>query len=1128
MLCSPLQKLLNIGLSVSLITGFSVSLNAQTFGPRQDLLLGFDGSIFDLKAVDVDLDGDLDVIRLHEYYCTLYRQEGLGTNTFTTPEPLFQVVSRNSGDASNTILTGDLNGDGYPDIVVDDKYVLSNGQGGYSGVLNDITNGPIRHLSDIDNDGDLDFIRTHAGFSNSFRVQYNEGNGRFRPTSPVLTATGPLNFRAAADFNNDGLEDYIMSIGSKTQLFYREAGLSGWQMLDLHPAASRCVTLGDLDGDGDIDILIGFTNNQVNWIRNNGNLSFELQAVISSNLQNPISASRMGVGDLDNDGDLDLAIGEQTGDLVGYYNDGTGSFAERRILIGGPNAVEFSRNDIVDVDADGRMDILNSGRFPSYNSKLFRQTQPDSFEVAATFSVGLNQPRAIRGVDLNNDGEAELLERFSRWTYRSIQGAVLGTPQALPGQEASQFVDVTGDSLPEILTFSANNKVLVYRNLGNFQWDGGTELNGLITAGQDVGFGDFDNDGDIDLFAANGSSTLAANAHLIYYENDGSGNFQDFELYDDVQIVLSCRAEDLDNDGLLDIVITRGGATQRLQWYRNDGNRQFTDQGVTSTSVPSNVHMWEYHDVDNDGDFDLVYGQNRTSFQDVGYLERLPNGTYQDRQIRRIDANASYGFAYFTMADFDLDGDLDCVVGSGYWTDLYYMQNDGSGGFTQTGVIYDQDDYGNLNSITHSDINGDGVEDVLMYHTLDGRPRLSWFESRPNSTFLVTHDDLELYCDDNGTASQRDDILSVEATVRGPGDSVRLAATPADRFLSGNVIGASGDRLRLELGPGSAGGGPLEIFFSQLGNTAFPSRIEVGNPTCSTGPAEWDITVDFLSCDNNGTLDINSDDRLFHDLGALLYAPLAVEKLSVESNAGSFRLAWEPADDLMTYAFPTKNKYGVRSIFNAGDSARFLLRDLIDTNLQYVIVHETPEACSYASSVEYMRVTCDNNGTVADSTDDRFRIETLVHGPTNFAFELAASPNYISWESHEEDVVVFGAAGSIYQDTLSVLVRQESGIHEYRYTFPLSGGGCSDQASSIAGFRQNQLQLYPNPVQDHFVIEGLPVGVERNYKIFDHSGKHVANGILSVGGKGKLPSTLPSASYVLNFLNGSAVQIVKE
>ncbi|MFK8057610.1 MAG: T9SS type A sorting domain-containing protein [Saprospiraceae bacterium] len=1127
--CRLVSILLNLSLFAILLLGFSESTTAQTFGPRQDLLLGFDGSIFDLKAVDVDLDGDLDVIRLHENWCTLYRQVGTGTNNFSSAEGLFQVQSSTSGDASNTILTGDLNGDGYPDIVVDDKYVLSNGQGDYSNVINDISIGPIRHLGDIDDDGDLDFIRTHAGFSGSFRAQYNNGNGRFQSTSQRLLQTGPLNLRAAGDFNDDGREDFVMSVGSETQLFYREAGSNAWLTLLLHPAATRCATLGDLDGDGDDDILIGFTTNQVNWIRNDGNLSFALQPIISRNLQNPISASRMGIGDLDNDGDLDLAIGEQSGQLAGYYNDGNGGFAERRALVTGPGVVEFSRNDIVDVDGDGQMDVLNSGRFPSWNSKLFRQVQVDSFEAVATFSDGLSQPRAIRGIDLDGDGEAELLERYTRWSYRSIQGSVLGTPEPLPGQEASQFVDIDNDGLPEILSFDPSNAVIVYRNLGNFQWDSGTVLNGLITAGQDIGYGDFDNDGDIDLFAANGSSTLASNAHLIYYENDGNGNFQDFELYDDVQIVLSCRAEDLDNDGLLDMVITRGGGSQRLQWYRNDGNRQFSDQGVTSTSVPSNVHMWEYHDVDNDGDFDLVYGQNRTSFQDVGYLERQANGTYIDRQIRRIDANASYGFAFFTMADFDLDGDLDCAVGSGYWTDIYYMENDGAGGFTQRGVIYNQENsYGDLNSVTHSDINGDGVEDVLAYHTLDGRPRLSWFESRPNSTFQVAYRDLEISCDDNGTPSQRDDIVIIEATVSGPGDSVRLAAQPADRFLTQNVIGASADRLRLELEPGSAGGGPLELFFSQLDNSAFPTRIEVGNPTCSSGPAEWEITNDFISCYDRGTPESNRDDKLLHSLGVRLYAPLTIEKFSVESNAGDFRHNWEIADNLMTYAFPTQNEYGSGSIYNAGDSARFLLRDMIDTSLQYSIVRETPEYCSYTSSVDYVRIACDNNGTVADSTDDRFQLEMYVNGPVTSAFEITTSPNLIFQGFHQEDLVLYGVPGSIFQDTLHVEIRQEGDVHVYNYALPLSGEGCSDQASSLSSFRQNQLDVYPNPVQDHFVIEGLPVGVDRSYEVFTLSGKRMARGELTIDGKGELSADLIPGSYVLRLTTGTIVTLIKQ
>ena len=1103
-------------LTLLLVLSLAASLTAQDFGARQDLLVGYDGEVFDLVAVDVDLDGDLDIVRLHQYWCTLYRQLGVSTNNFAEPEGLFRVESRSSGDASNTILTGDLNGDGYPDILVDDVYVLSNGQGGYSNAIGDITAGPIRRLSDVDFDGDLDLVRTHNGFASSFRVQYNNGNGRFNRTAAVQLATGGLNLRAGADFNGDGREDFIMSLDGNTELFYRQTSSNTWQRQVLEATACRTASLGDLDGDGDLDILLGLATNEVTWLRNDGALNFSLQPTISTNLENPITTTRLGIGDLDNDGDLDLAIGEQTGDLIGYYNNGTGDFSDRRVIVDGPNAVEYSRNDILDVDGDGLLDILNSGRFPSYNSKLFRQTQPDSFTAVANFSEGFAQPRAIRGVDLNGDGEVELVERYTRWTYRSIQGSVLGTPQLLPGQEASQFVDVTGDGLPEILTFNSE-AVVIFRNLGNFQWDAGTALGGLITAGKDIGYGDFDNDGDIDLFAANGSSTLASNAHLIYYENDGNGNFQDFELYDDVQIVLSCRSEDLDNDGLLDIVITRGGASQRLQWYRNDGNRQFLDQGVTSTSVPSNVHMWEYHDVDNDGDFDLVYGQNRTSFQDVGYLERQADGTYVNRLIRRIDANASYGFAYFTMADFDLDGDLDCVVGSGYWTDVYYMQNDGTGTFTQTAVIYNQASFGDLSAVTHADLNDDGAPEPLVYHLLDDRPRLSRFANLMGPAHNVTVRNLELSCDDNGTPSQRDDRLTVSVLASAPNSRIQLSVNPADRFTGDYLVGPVDDTLQLRLGPGSAGGGPVLIAVSDLDDSNLVRTYELPNPSCSTGPPAWDILISEVGCDDQGTPDENVDDKLTHQLGARLYTPEPISKFFVESNAGSFRLPWEPVSNIIEYDFPTLTTYdAARSLYLAGDSVYFILHDLTDTTARYRLDHATPAPCSYSSSVDYIRVECNDNATPADSTDDRIQIEMYVNGPATRAFEIQASPNLIFRGFHQQALDLAGPPGSIYQDTLHVRIAQETYLHVYEYAFPLSGEGCSDLSSGLSGFRQNPLRVHPNPVHDRFFVEGIPTSVhDRTYVLIDATGRSAVHGTLGPDGSATLPASLPAGTYVL-------------
>jgi hypothetical protein len=258
-----------------------------------------------------------------------------------------------------------------------------------------------------------------------------------------------------------------------------------------------------------------------------------------------------------------------------------------------------------------------------------------------------------------------------------------------------------------------------------------------------------------------------------------------------------------------------------------------------------------------------------------------------------------------------------------------------------------------------------------------------------------------------------------------------------------------------------------------------------------------------------------------------LYAPLPIGNFLVESDFGSFTHPWEPEPDYNTYGFHTGNDYGVRSVYTAGDSLHFLLKDLTDTTLQYEIVHANPGFCSYVGGAEYVNVRCDDNATVADSTDDRYVIETLVHGPTNVAFQVYVSPNQIFTELHEAPLTLFGPAGSIYQDTLRVRIEQEGGVFTEHFAFPLSGEGCSEGVSSVSGFRQNQLRLYPNPVSDHFTVEGLTSGHTPRFELIDSAGKPMLVGQLNADGMVRLPAGLPAGKYVLRLENGTALELLK-
>jgi hypothetical protein len=119
--------------------------------------------------------------------------------------------------------------------------------------------------------------------------------------------------------------------------------------------------LGDLDGDGDLDLLIGESSGYLNYYRNDGDRTEPRFSLVSDSLDGirPGRRSAPALADLDGDGDLDLLIGIDAGNVVLYRNDG------------GPTAPRFVRDSgfvlrvpghatpaVADLDGDGLPDLV--------------------------------------------------------------------------------------------------------------------------------------------------------------------------------------------------------------------------------------------------------------------------------------------------------------------------------------------------------------------------------------------------------------------------------------------------------------------------------------------------------------------------------------------------------------------------------------------------------------------------------------------------------------------------------------------------------------------------------------------------------------------------------------------------
>jgi hypothetical protein len=293
-------------------------------------------------------------------------------------------------------------------------------------------------LPDLDGDGDLDFamgvlggafnpIRTAA---DNFYYWERGAEGRLTlRTTRFLNGidVGAESAPAFADLDGDGDQD--MLLGSKIDpvkastsrlVLFRNEGTSTSpsfrlaDTLDLVTAYHHAPALGDLDADGDADLLLGTWNHGVLFFRNQGtsqaarfmqDSAVTLPGVTGSN-------AMPALADIDGDGDMDVFVGEASGELNFLRNEGTAQ-APRFVLVSEKlSDIDVGRRSapaLVDLDGDGLLDLVlgrEDAGTAAYRNAGTRQ-EP-RFEPYA-FDVPLPPLAAPVFVDIDGDGAAELI-----------------------------------------------------------------------------------------------------------------------------------------------------------------------------------------------------------------------------------------------------------------------------------------------------------------------------------------------------------------------------------------------------------------------------------------------------------------------------------------------------------------------------------------------------------------------------------------------------------------------------------------------------------------------------------------------------------------------------------------------
>jgi len=418
-------------------------------------------------------------------------------------------------------------------------------------------------VDDFDNDGLLDVITSSYDVCEPMHFFHNNGDGSFTERGAqagLADQLGGLNM-VQADYNNDGCMDILVLRGA-------------WEF----PIRKSL-------------------------LRNNCNGTFT-DVTHEAGLAEPATSTQTAAWiDIDNDGLLDIFIGNENAPSQLFRNKGDGTFADISHAAG-IDRTAFTKAVVAgDYDNDGYPDVYVSNLYS--DNFLYRNNHDGTFsEVGA--KAGVQKPRqsfAALFFDYDNDGLPDIFVNGYYFSADESIRSYLGLPHTADGGH-------------------------LYKNLGNGTFKdvtAGTGTGGVyMTMG--ANFGDVDNDGFLDIYLGNGGPEYGALAPNTLLRNDEGKRFVDITASSrtgDIHKGHGIGFADLDNDGSEDIVANLGGATpgdaHALRLFQNPGshndwvNLKLVGVKTNHAAIGARIKValqnrgrgtrWIYRTVDSGGSF---------------------------------------------------------------------------------------------------------------------------------------------------------------------------------------------------------------------------------------------------------------------------------------------------------------------------------------------------------------------------------------------------------------------------------------------------------------------------------------------------------------------------------------------
>lgn len=453
-------------------------------------------------------------------------------------------------------------------------------------------------------------------------------------------------------------------------------------------SASYSIDYGDVNNDGDIDLLTGINlaNGQksVGWYENLGNGSFAPPEEIHMVGTTDLKGARFM--DADEDGNLDvLIIKDNSDNVVLYLGDGNGGFGPSQIL--GSLGYLPAAFLIVDWDGDGKEDILFSE--PDFLAQLrwFRNLGSGAFAPETSLLFAEGDILHIRADFIDNDNILDLVVavatptfmRKVKWMKGDGTGGITSTTEIVSGSFSLSGLtlgDFNNNDAIDFAITSSNSTDFTrwYANDGagnfSFQQTIGNAINPLRIA-----TGDLNSDGHLDL-AYLTSVGSEVDFRMSLNDAGGTGNFTDYLLSDTITGLFAL--VDFDNDENLDALVLGG---QIVGWYRNLIDDIDNDGVLNDVDNCPETFNPDQNDVDgdgigdacDDGDYDgegIIDSQEYIDITDpanpcdplFGPGTDIFDGTNNIWRAENCDGDASTNGEEFDCGKDPYDANEDCIL----------------------------------------------------------------------------------------------------------------------------------------------------------------------------------------------------------------------------------------------------------------------------------------------------------------------------------------------------------------------------------------------------------------------------------------------------------------------------------